>query len=185
MAQRAGNADVRERVLPVDVFDGPFQSDDCVQLEQRDGGCGGVEVGALEQTRWQRVSIHLESDAQRRGRTHRRADHFMHAKGVGPERLVTERIESEDVSSAHDLGGSGRGRSVVATGQQRTKESGPKKRSVREAGGAATPGGHGSTYRWPPGSSVISLTPSYPARLRASRKRCSPARRTVIAPRGE
>src|SRR3989441_3791013 len=43
------------------------------------------------------VRVHLEADGQRRGRRHCRLDHLVQMEGVGPEGLVAERPEAEDV----------------------------------------------------------------------------------------
>jgi len=61
-----------------------------------------------------------KADSERRGGIHRLLDHLVHAQGVGPEGLVAEGLEAEDVLPFGDERGREAGASgVVGAGGER------------------------------------------------------------------
>src|SRR5512146_3389492 len=55
-----------------------------------------------ENPRWQDISVDLEPDRERRRRVHALLDDLVHVERVGPELLVTKRIEAEDALALGD-----------------------------------------------------------------------------------
>ena len=98
MAQRARDAEPRDGVGGVDAG---LHADDGVQREQGDRGRRVVQVDLprLElrhQCGGERVHVHLEPDAEC-GLGADALDHLVHLERIGPERLVAEGVEPEDV----------------------------------------------------------------------------------------
>src|SRR5262245_1241284 len=102
MTQRTGDTQTNQRIATIHRSDGAAQSDDCVELEQRDrrGGAIQIDLAGLDglcDARRDRCRVHLETNLQRGGGTHRALDDFIHPRGVGPELLVAECFVPEDL----------------------------------------------------------------------------------------
>jgi hypothetical protein len=112
---------VAERALDTDrpeapvVLEEPADADHGVELEERQGGRGIVEVhpAALELTAdllREGVGVDLQTDAHRGLRAYagadatklRALDRLVQLQRIAPERLVAERVEPEDVSPVLD-----------------------------------------------------------------------------------
>ena len=99
VAQGAGRADPGERVVRVDLA---HQADDGAELEQGDGGGRVVEVELPGPQRgpdrggraWTST---LSAEAERGGRRDGGADHVVQLQRIGPEGLVAEGVEPEDL----------------------------------------------------------------------------------------
>jgi hypothetical protein len=112
MAECAGDSDALQRVLRIHLAD---DADHRAQLEQRDRRGGLVErdravLDAGFHRRRKRVRVHFQTDGERGLRTDRRPDDFVHAQSVGPESLVAEGVEAEDLLPGRD----GAGATVLA-----------------------------------------------------------------------
>ena len=66
---------------------------------------GTLEIDLLEDAGRQRVRVHFEPDLERRRRIDVLLDDLVQAERVGPELLVTERVEAENALALCDLGG--------------------------------------------------------------------------------
>jgi hypothetical protein len=107
VTQRTGDADPRQHVLAVDGLDRAFETDDSVQLQQRDRGVGTLQIDRpVLDSRHDRCrqgfGIDLQPDRQCRRGIDCRANHLVHAQRVGPLGLVAERVEAEDLLAFGD-----------------------------------------------------------------------------------
>src|SRR5712664_1151650 len=112
MAKGAGDADGGEAAGAVR---GGFHSHDRAHLEELDRGrrivqVDGSSLDSRDQRTWQHVGVDLEPDRERDPRTDSRAraatraafDGLVDLQRVAPERLVSERLEPERLSSLVD-----------------------------------------------------------------------------------
>ena len=103
MAKRAGHADPRQHVLAIDGFDRTLEADHRVQLQEHHRGVGAFQIdGPVLDARHDRRRQGFDStfkptDSAVLARVNGGADHFMHAKRVGPLRLVAKGVEAEDL----------------------------------------------------------------------------------------
>ena len=109
MTQRAGNADGLQAFGGiVRVVENAFDAHDRTKLQQCQRGGRIVEVDlpgldGLDDSRWQRVSVDLQAEAERRLRTHpaahtaelRALDGLVQADRVAEEGLTAERVVAE------------------------------------------------------------------------------------------
>jgi hypothetical protein len=142
VAERAGDADAHERVAPVDRLHVSLHADDGVELQEGERRGRAVQVdlaggdGILHRLR-ERVGVHSQADGQRDRRRHRLLDDLVHAERVGPELLVAEGVEAEDLPPALQHLGARAGGPVVAAGGDRGGAQRRRDRS-RQREGAAT-----------------------------------------------
>jgi len=101
MAERASDSKPQQRVFSVPGRDGSDESDNCVELEKRDGRRGIVEIHFPRFDRRgyfgrDRIRVDLEPDLERCGRTDGFLHDFVHSCSVRPELLVAEGVEAKD-----------------------------------------------------------------------------------------
>src|SRR6185503_940814 len=102
VAKRAGHAEPGERIAAVDCADRSLESDHRIQFEERDGCCGTLEIDLAGLDRrgdvgWNRLGVHLQADRQRGCRVDGFLYDLVHARTIGPEFLVAEGLEPENI----------------------------------------------------------------------------------------
>ena len=107
MTERARDAEPRDVIVGVH---GGLKADDRVHLEQRDRRRRALEIDLLENAGRQHVGVDLEPDFERRRRIDALLDDLVQAQRVGPELLVAERVEAEDLLALGQEGFVGRWR---------------------------------------------------------------------------
>src|SRR5688572_23924582 len=98
MAEGTGNSNLCN-VIAADLR---LQAEHGIELEQRNSGLRTRQVMARQKVSGKRSSVHFESNSQRDERTHVLLDHLVHTKGIGPERLVAESVEPENLLTLAD-----------------------------------------------------------------------------------
>ena len=131
VTERAGDAEPRDVIVRVH---GGLEADDGVHLEQRHRRRRALEIDLLEDPGGQRVRVHLEPDLERRRRVHALLDDLVQAERVGPELLVAEGLEAEDLLALGDEGG-------CRVGWRRSRRRGGR-RLVRGLGRRPASAGH-------------------------------------------
>ena len=114
-------------IVPFD--DLGLEPDDRVELEQRHGRRGVLEIDFVEDAGRQRVGVDLETDRERGQRVDGALDDFVEAKGVGPEALVAEGVEAEDLAPRDGIPGRDRIPARHAIGSSSSQAAGNPARS--------------------------------------------------------
>jgi hypothetical protein len=107
VAQRAGDAHACQPVDAAHCLDRALQTDDGVELEQRNRGRraperNGEVQDAGDHGRRQCFGIDLQAHRKRGHRVDRGADDLVHPQGVGPVNLVAEGVETKGLSALCD-----------------------------------------------------------------------------------
>ena len=102
MTQRAGDAESRDVIVGIDSG---LQANHGIHLEQRHRRRRTLEIDFLQDAGRQCVSIDFEADFQGGGRIDTLLDDFVEMERVGPQLLITERVEAKDALTLCDLTG--------------------------------------------------------------------------------